>query len=55
MGTIDAPDTIDARRAAVGLPPMIWRRAPPPGERPPSDRAAHRSALDAWLREVGWR
>ncbi len=52
---IDAPGELEARRAAVGLPPMAWRRAPAPGERPPRDRAAHRAAAEAWARQVGWR
>ena len=52
---VDDPDGVDARRAAVGLPPMVWRRAPSPGDRPPRDLAAHRAAALAWARRVGWR
>lgn len=52
---VEEPDTVDARRAAVGLPPLVWRRPPPTDERPPADRAARARAADAWARAVGWR
>lgn len=55
MVGVDAPDSLAERRAAVGLPPMIWRRPPPPGARPPSDPAARQAEMDAWARRVGWR
>ena len=55
MVGVEEPDTVDARRAAVGLPPLVWRRPPPTGEHPPADRAAHARAADAWARAVGWR
>ncbi len=52
---VEEPDTVDARRAAIGLPPLAWRRPPPPGERPPSDPAARARDAEAWARAVGWR
>jgi hypothetical protein len=55
MGEVEDPATVDDRRAAVGLPPIEWRRAPPPDESPPADRAAHRAEYEAWLRAAGWR
>lgn len=55
MVGIDAPHDVDARRAAVGLPPLVWRRAPPPGERAPRDRAARDAEAAAWATRVGWR
>jgi len=55
MVGIDAPDGVDARRAAVGLPPLEPRRPPPPDEPPPTDRAARAREMEAWARGVGWR
>ena len=55
MGTVDDPDNVDARRAAVGLPPIEWRRAPPPDEPPPEDRAAREREFVEWARARGWR
>ena len=51
---IEAPESLAERRAAVGLPPMLWRRPPPPGVAPP-DHAARRAEIEAWARRVGWR
>jgi len=51
---------VDARRAAIGLPPLAeklreindaFRRQ---GERLPADAAARRREIDAWERSVGW-
>jgi hypothetical protein len=52
---VEDPDTVDARRASVGLPPIVWRRPAPPDQSPPADRAARRAAAEAWLRSAGWR
>jgi hypothetical protein len=52
---VEEPATVDARRASVGLPPIIWRRPPPPDEPPPRDPAARAAEMDAWARRVGWR
>lgn len=55
MGTVEDPGSVDARRRAVGLEPMVWRRPPPPDEEPPEDVEARRREMDAWARRVGWR
>ncbi len=55
MVGIEAPESLAERRAAVGLPPMQWRRPPPPGGRPPVDHAASEAEREAWARRVGWR
>ncbi len=54
---VEAPDTLDARRAAVGLPPMQWRRPVDPDQaaHPPASWAARQAELDAWARARGWR
>ena len=52
---VEAPESLAERRAAVGLPPMQWRRPPPPDARPPADRAARQAEREAWERRVGWR
>ena len=52
---VEAPESLAERRAAVGLPPMVWRHPPPPGERPPADLAARQAEIEAWSRRVGWR
>ena len=54
---IDEPDGVDARRAAVGLPPLRWERPASPDEPPPSpERLATRAAeAEAWAIRVGWR
>ena len=53
IGAVEAPDDVDARRAAVGLPPIAWQR--PPDEPAPADLAARRAESEAWARRVGWR
>jgi hypothetical protein len=55
MVGVEDPEHVDTRRAAVGLPPLVWRRPPPPGEPPPADRAARARAMEDWARRVGWR
>jgi len=59
--TIEDPDGVDARRAAVGLPPMAEQVATvraamgAEGERPPADPVARRREAGEWARSVGWR
>ena len=55
MGSVEDPGTVDQRRRAVGLEPMVWRRPPPEGEPPPDDVEARRRDMDEWARRVGWR
>jgi hypothetical protein len=58
---IEDEDNIDARRAAVGLPPLAEAIArqragvAESGEPVPKDHARRRGAFEAWLRKVGWR
>jgi KDO2-lipid IV(A) lauroyltransferase len=60
-GAMEAPEGLDARRAALGLPPMAEaleaaNRGPrEPGDVPPGDLAARRVAFETWARRVGWR
>jgi len=55
------PDTLDERRASVGLPPIadsiaeMRARAAAEGDRAPADYAARRAAFETWARRVGWR
>jgi hypothetical protein len=55
------PDTLDERRASVGLPPMaetiahMRANAAAEGETAPADLAARRTAYEAWARKAGWR
>ncbi|MBK8263496.1 MAG: hypothetical protein IPK80_19425 [Nannocystis sp.] len=55
MGGVEDPETVDERRATAALPPIVWRREPADGERPPRDPAAKQREAEAWLRRVGWR
>jgi len=55
MGTVEDPGSIDVRRKAAGLPPMVWRKPPPEGETPPDDVEAKRREMDEWARQIGWR
>lgn len=54
-------ESVDERRAAVGLPPMadliahIRANAAAEGETAPADLAQRRAEYDAWARRVGWR
>ena len=52
--TIDDPDGVDQRRAAVGLPPLHRQFEDTP-ERPPGDPAQRLRDADQWARSVGWR
>jgi Kdo2-lipid IVA lauroyltransferase/acyltransferase len=60
-GALEAPEAADARRAAVGLPPLAafleerLKAALQAGERPPTDMARRRTESEAWARRVGWR
>lgn len=55
------PETLDERRASVGLPPMaetiahMRADAAAEGDTAPTDLAERRAAYDAWARKVGWR
>ena len=55
------PETLDDRRASVGLPPMaettaqMRARAAAEGEFAPKDLAERRAAYEAWARKAGWR
>ncbi len=55
MVGVDAVESLAERRAAVGLPPMEWRRLPTRGELPPADVTARRAEIEVWARRVGWR
>lgn len=50
---------VDARRAAIGLPPMAEaiarQREAARAEPKPTDPAARRERMDAWAHETGWR
>lgn len=58
---VEDPDTVDDRRAEVGLPPLSAAtaaqrsRVATEGERPPVDWAARQRAMNAWATSVGWR
>ena len=60
-GAVEDPQKLEARRRAVGLPPLAEQmeearsRAATEGERPPTDYEAYASARDEWATEVGWR
>jgi hypothetical protein len=55
------PDTLDERRASVGLPPIadtiaeMRADAAAEDERAPADLARRRAQYEAWARKVGWR
>jgi hypothetical protein len=55
------PETLDDRRASVGLPPMaetiadMRANAAAEGDTAPSDLAERRAAYEAWARKAGWR
>jgi hypothetical protein len=55
IGPVEDPASIDVRRKAVGLPPMVWRKPAPEGESPPDDVEAARREMVEWARRVGWR
>jgi hypothetical protein len=58
--TIEDPEGVDGRRAAVGLRPLEEelrkvRRAPrEKGDAPPRDPVARQRAIDEWARRTGW-
>ena len=55
------PETLDERRASVGLPPIaetiahMRANAAAEGDTAPADLAERRAAYDAWARKAGWR
>lgn len=55
------PETLDERRASVGLPPMtetitnMRANAAAEGETAPPDLAERRAAYETWARKAGWR
>lgn len=55
------PETLDERRASVGLPSMaetianMRANAAAEGERAPVDLAQRRAEFEAWTRRAGWR
>lgn len=58
---LEAPESVDERRAAVGLDPLadsidaMRRRTSEAGEGPPADPVARSREADDWARSVGWR
>jgi Kdo2-lipid IVA lauroyltransferase/acyltransferase len=60
-GALEAPESVDVRRATLGLPPLevslAQRRLALAGttEGPPADPARHLADFEAWARRVGWR
>ncbi len=52
---IEDPDGVEARRRAVGLPPLAERLAGRERIVAPEALAAWRRGYEAWLRRVGWR
>lgn len=58
--TFENPESVDDRRAAVGLAPLattIARQqaeARLEGNRPPADFRARQETIEAWARKVGW-
>jgi hypothetical protein len=54
MVGVEEPDQVDARRAAVGLGPMVWE-LPAPEDEPRPDPARRSGELAAWAARVGWR
>jgi hypothetical protein len=54
-------ETLDERRASVGLPPMadtiaeMRASVAAEGEQAPADHAQRRAEFGAWARRVGWR
>lgn len=57
---IEDPEGVDARRAAVGLPPLaravarIRDEARKEGNLPPADFRARQLEIEEWARRVGW-
>jgi len=59
MGSLEAPNTVDARRAEVGLGPLAdelaRQREVAALEGRPADLPARQRAFERWLHESGWR
>jgi hypothetical protein len=59
--SIEDPERVDERRAAVGLPPLGEQAASvraamaAEGQSPPAEPAARRREAEEWARSVGWR
>ena len=55
------PETLDERRASVGLPPIaetiahMRASAAAEGQTAPADLTERRAAYEAWARKAGWR
>jgi len=60
MCEVEDPENVDARRAAVGLPPFAEdlarhrREVAAEGGQPPADYAAYRERARDWARAAGW-
>lgn len=58
---IREPESVDERRASVGLPPMsetiahMRAGAAAEGQKAPTDLQQRRADFEAWARRVGWR
>jgi hypothetical protein len=56
---IEDPDDVDARRAEVGLPPLVEaiarHRARSASEPKPADWSVRQQQMAQWARAVGWR
>jgi hypothetical protein len=55
---VTEPTQLNARRAAVGLPPiedLLHHAREATKQGPPPDLAQRRDAFDAWAKKVGWR
>jgi len=50
----NADDTVDARRASVGLPPLATPKPGKSAEKPPSDLAKRDREMLDWLKARGW-
>jgi Kdo2-lipid IVA lauroyltransferase/acyltransferase len=60
IGALEAPEGVDARRAALGLPALevslAQKRLSAETEQgPPDDPAQRQADFEAWARRVGWR
>ena len=55
---IENPDSVDQRRASMGLPPLqdeILRKRADSSEKPPANIQGRRKQMDQWAQSVGWR
>jgi hypothetical protein len=60
VGALESPESVDARRAALGLPALEVslaqkRLAAEAEQGPPEDPARRQADFEAWARRVGWR